>query len=171
MYLRASGWRTKTYIRYNKNGELLIHAPNEPMMATVPPTTAPAKRTRNTVQRRAVLCAVRALGESHPAAADVFAYLRVAAPGLSLATVYRALDALVSQKEIGRDFVANVARYDVSATPHHHVVCRLCGYVFDLNAPLPAATVRHLQNAANGFQLDLDAVQFSGVCAGCRATP
>ncbi|MBC8142048.1 MAG: transcriptional repressor [Armatimonadetes bacterium] len=139
------------------------------MMATVLQSTAPPKRTRNTVQRRAVLCAVRALGDSHPAAADVFAHLRETAPGLSLATVYRALDALVSQKEIGRDFVANIARYDVSATPHHHTVCRVCGSVSDLNAPLPAATVRRLQNAANGFQLDLDAVQFSGVCATCRA--
>lgn len=139
------------------------------MMATVPETTAPVKRTRNTVQRRAVLCAVRALGDSHPTAADVFAYLQNVAPGLSLATVYRALDALVLQREIGRDFVANVARYDVSATPHHHVVCRVCGIVSDMNAALPPATVRLLQTAANGFQLCLDAVQFSGVCAVCRA--
>lgn len=152
------------------SGNALFCAKDEPMTATVPNTASP-KRTRNTVQRRAVLCAVRALGDSHPAAADVFAHLREASPGLSLATVYRALDALVSQREIGRDFVANVARYDVSAIPHHHVVCRVCGMVSDLNAPLPAATVRRLQNAASGFDLDLNAVQFNGVCAGCRAAP
>ena len=136
---------------------------------TAPPDDTATRRTRNTVQRRAVLCAVRTLGAKHPTAADVYAQVRVAAPGLSLATVYRALDALVAQKQVGRDFVANVARYDVSAVPHHHVVCRECGKVSDLHVPLPAAIVRRLQFAAEGFTLSLDAVQFAGTCADCDA--
>jgi Fur family ferric uptake transcriptional regulator len=81
--------------------------------------------------------------------------------------VYRALDALVEQREIGRDFVANVARYDVSATPHHHMVCRQCGAVADLNMPLPTSTVRRLCSAANGYTLDLRSIQFSGMCPTC----
>ena len=133
------------------------------------PSLDSSRRTRNTVQRRAVLCAVRALGDKHPTAAEVYAQVRQVEPGLSLATVYRALDALVAQSAIGRDFVGNVARYDVSATPHHHVVCRVCGTVSDMNAPLPPATVRRLQAAATGFTLALDAIQFAGVCADCHA--
>ncbi|MBC8136322.1 MAG: transcriptional repressor [Fibrella sp.] len=125
------------------------------------------KRTRNTIQRRAVLQAVRVLGATHPTAADIFAEVRQIAPGLSLATVYRALDALVEQQQIGRGFVANVARYDVSASPHHHIVCQQCGSVADMCAPLPPATVRRLQSAANGYVLKLDSVQFPGICPAC----
>lgn len=134
---------------------------------TLSPNNETTKRTRNTVQRRAVLQAVRTLGAAHPTAADIFAQVRQIAPGLSLATVYRALDALVEQREIGRDFVANVARYDVSAIPHHHMVCRQCGSVADLNMPLPANTVRQLQSAANGYTLDLRSIQFNGTCPDC----
>jgi Fur family transcriptional regulator, peroxide stress response regulator len=128
-----------------------------------------SKRTRNTVQRRAVLDTVRALGPSHPSAAEIFATVRQQASSLSLATVYRALDALVEQKAIGRSYVENIARYDVSAAPHHHVVCRVCGRLDDMNIPLPAATVRRLNLAAGGFTLELDAIQFTGVCPGCRS--
>ncbi len=137
---------------------------------TAETTTQPTeitKRTRNTVQRRAVLDAVRLLGAIHPTASDIFIQVRQVAPTLSLATVYRALDALVEQKEIGRDFVGNVARYDVSATPHHHIVCRHCGSVSDMNTALPAATVRQLRAAANGYTLELNSIQFSGICPSC----
>lgn len=136
--------------------------------ATRPTQTEAMKRTRNTVQRRAVLDAVRALGDAHPTAADVFARVRLTEPNLSLATVYRALDALVERREIGRDFVGNVARYDVSANPHHHVVCKVCGGVSDLAAELPAAAVRRLRAAAGDYALELDAIQFAGVCPDCR---
>ena len=134
---------------------------------TTVPINEITKRTRNTVQRRAVLQAVRTLGTVHPTASDIFAEVREYAPGLSLATVYRALDALVEQQEIGRGFVGNVARYDVSASPHHHIVCRHCGSVADMNIPLPAATVRRLQSAANGYTLNLESIQFTGACPVC----
>lgn len=139
------------------------------MIETTDPTTNP-KRTRNTIQRRAVLEAVRAIGDTHPTAADVFAEVRRVAPNLSLATVYRALDALVAQKEIGRDYVENVARYDVSASPHHHVVCRVCGRVADMAIPLPITTVRRLHSASRGFVLDLESIRFMGICPTCHTT-
>ena len=128
------------------------------------------KRTRNTVQRRAVLEAVRALGATHPTAADIFTQVRRSEPNLSLATVYRALDALVEQHEIGRSYIEQVARYDVSPLPHHHIVCRLCNNIVDMESPLPLAAVRRLKAASKGFALDLDAIQFTGVCPNCSNT-
>lgn len=127
------------------------------------------KRTRNTLQRRAVLQSVRDLGGDHPTAGDVWAHVRDAHPQLSLATVYRALHALVEQREIGETRVENVARFDASPIPHHHVVCRECGVIADVTAPLPAAAVRALRAAAPFPLLDLNALQLTGVCADCAA--
>ena len=137
------------------------------MTADNPTSNTITRRTRNTVQRRAVLQAIRTLGTIHPTASDVFARVRETTPTMSLATVYRALDALVDQQEIGRGFVGNVARYDVSASPHHHIVCRDCGSVADMNTPLPAGTVRLLRSAANGYALNLESIQFTGTCPAC----
>lgn len=121
------------------------------------------------MQRKAVLGAVHALG-GHPTAADVYARLREDHPHLSLATVYRALHALVAQGVIGEAaaHIENITRYDCSPAPHPHAVCRACGSVADLAGPLPASFVRAAVKSS-GFVLDSLSVQFSGLCPDCAA--
>lgn len=137
------------------------------------------KRTRNTIQRKAVQEAVHALAGHHPTAAEVYAAVRLGYPQLSLATVYRALHALVEQSAITEIRFENVARYDVGmaegspeALPHHHVVCRLCGAVADVCvSALPAQSLQAVEEATDGFLLDFHPIQFRGVCAECRTAP
>lgn len=131
------------------------------------------RRTRNTQQRKAVLNAVRALDGHHPTAADIFASVRSEHPHMSLATVYRALHALVEQSELTEMRIENVARYDAGPNAHHHLVCRRCGSVVDVeHDALPALALRqigrHLQKTSD-FQLDLHPIQFTGICAACRS--
>ncbi len=128
------------------------------------------KRTRNTFQRRAVLQAVRDRAGFHPTAGEVWAHVRETHPQLSLATVYRALHALVEQREIGETHGENGTRYDASPLPHHHVECRLCGTLADVAAPLPPSVVRALRAASPFPLLDLDALRLTGVCASCAQT-
>ncbi len=123
------------------------------------------KRTRNTVQRKAVLDAVRCL-PGHPTAADVFVRVRSDYPHLSLATVYRALRALVERGDIAEMRAENVARYDAGSRPHHHIVCRTCGTVTDIPPVLPDAALCHVEQAS-GYRLDPHPVQFTGICPGC----
>jgi len=138
------------------------------------PSQAPAEehsqqqRTRNTVQRRAVLCAIQDLAGTHPTAADVYAHLRPAHPNMSLATVYRALHALVQQRQIGETCIENVTRYDDRPEPHHHALCRGCGAVADVFAPLPPSAVRRLRESSP-FVLDTCSVMFTGLCPSCAA--
>lgn len=132
-----------------------------------------ARRTRNTQQRKAVLAAVRALNGRHPSAADIFTEVRRDHPQMSLATVYRALHALVEQNELMEMRVENVARYDAGPCAHHHLVCRRCGTVVDVcSDTLPAIALRqigrHLEKSSD-FALDLHPIQFSGVCRTCRS--
>src|SRR5687768_5194038 len=105
------------------------------------------KRTRNTAQRRAVLDAIHSL-PGHPTAADVFGCVRAAYPHLSLATVYRALHALVEQGSVVEMRIANVSRYDAGPFPHHHIVCSACGSVRDIPLPLPPAMLCDIEQTS-----------------------
>ncbi len=126
------------------------------------------RRTRNTGQRKAILSSLRGLG-GHPTAAGVFACVREQGeyPHLSLATVYRALDALVEQGEVMEMRVAGVRRYDAGPLPHHHVVCRDCGNVVDVPALLPNSVLSALSDAS-GYIVDPNyPIQFLGLCPLC----
>src|SRR3954454_9333932 len=75
--------------------------------------------------------------EGHLAPESVHARLAPAHPGLSPATIYSTLELL---DELG--FVRRVSTprggtlYDPRTDAHHHVICRACGRVQDVDAPV-----------------------------------
>ena len=79
-------------------------------------------------------------GRHHPTAEDVFQAVRSTIPRISLATVYKALEALVA---IGAAHPADAgegtgsARYDARRDPHYHFRCLRTGH-----GPRPAHPVR-----------------------------
>lgn len=120
-----------------------------------------------TPQRLAVY---RALLESkeHPTPEAVFVRVRREMPSLSLATVYKALDAL---KAVG--LVREVAsfthgrRYDANVDRHHHLVCTSCHKVADLyDAGLDSVVP---PRRVPGFRPRAVSVQVLGLCARCTA--
>src|SRR5438105_15191068 len=95
---------------------------------------------RYTRQRAAVfdyLCSV----ESHPTAEEVYLTVRRRLPKISLATVYKALEALVDC-HLADTLTANEgpARYDCHSEAHYHLRCLKTGEVRDL----PTAFDPHL---------------------------
>jgi Fe2+ or Zn2+ uptake regulation protein len=126
------------------------------------------KRTRNTLQRRAVLSAIERLDEFHPSAAEVFDEVKREHPRLSLATVYRSLDALCESGSVAPLKLEGVTRYCLGSSPHHHIVCRRCGAVRDVCTEVfPTEAVAHLE-ACSGFTLETGPMQFFGLCPDCR---
>ncbi len=90
---------------------------------------------RCTRQRAAVFACLQA-AESHPTAEQVFAAVRRRMPHISLATVYKALEALVSAGLAARiAHESGAARYDARSDAHYHLRCERTGEVRDL--PLP----------------------------------
>jgi Fe2+ or Zn2+ uptake regulation protein len=90
---------------------------------------------RCTRQREAVFACLRE-AEGHPTAEQVFASVRRALPSISLATVYKALEALVEAGLAARLAGGpGPARYDGRGDAHYHLRCEATGEVFDL--PLP----------------------------------
>lgn len=76
---------------------------------------------RVTPQRIAIYGAVVTLN-NHPAAEQIIDYIRKKQPNVSIATVYKVLDALVDHKLIKRvNTQRDITRYDAILEPHHHI--------------------------------------------------
>ncbi len=91
---------------------------------------------RFTRQRAEVFAYLHSV-ETHPTAEQVFAAVRLNIPNISLATVYKALEALVDAGLAARlaDNCGGPVRYDGRAEAHYHLRCERTGQVRDL--PLP----------------------------------
>jgi Fur family transcriptional regulator, peroxide stress response regulator len=99
---------------------------------------------RYTRQRAEVFAHLRSI-DSHPTAEQVFASVRRRLPNISLATVYKALDALVDAGLAARlaDEQGPV-RYDGKAHPHYHLRCERTGQLCDLELPYDPSLLERL---------------------------
>jgi Fur family transcriptional regulator, peroxide stress response regulator len=122
---------------------------------------------RRTRQRAVVLAAVRASGVEHPTAEAVFARVRRELPRISLGTVYRNLQRLVAEGQIGvTQLNGRVTRYDPEPGGHAHFVCERCGHIEDLPAPRWPAGVQAAERA--GHLVHRQSLVLHGRCARCR---
>ena len=121
---------------------------------------------RVTPQRLMIHRALVELGR-HATAEEVLE--RVALPNASLPTVYATLDLLVelgfARKVSAR---AGAALYDPRVTPHHHLDCRRCGAIEDLEVEIDSE--RALRSARRrGFRPDDAELVITGLCAACAS--
>ena len=124
---------------------------------------------RVTRPRLAVLRAVRR--QPHADTSSVLAAVRDEEPSVSHQAVYDVLGALTEAGIVRRIQPAgSVARYELRVGDnHHHVVCRSCGVVADVDcgvgeAPCLTASDDH------GFAIDEAEVIYWGLCPGCSTT-
>lgn len=105
--------------------------------------------------------------DQHPSADDVFTSVRQVIPDISLATVYKSLETLVSCGLASKlTYGDGSARYDGRTDPHPHARCLACGAVLDLPGRLDAAAIASLGNLP-GFSVEGYRVEVVGVCASC----
>jgi Fe2+ or Zn2+ uptake regulation protein len=91
---------------------------------------------RCTRQRVAIYAYLRGV-DCHPTAEQVFAAVRQRIPNLGLATVYKALEALVDVGLAARvaDDAGGPTRYDGRSEAHYHLRDERTGQVSDLHLP------------------------------------
>jgi Fur family peroxide stress response transcriptional regulator len=121
--------------------------------------------------QRLAIFEVLAASREHPSAEQLHRAVQRRLPTLSLATVYKNLEAL---KSIGA--VADVnplheeGRYEAAlpgtgaGRPHHHLVCVSCKKVRDLHQVGPLRI-----GDSQGFAVSAIRVQAEGLCPECRA--
>src|SRR5579885_1319297 len=98
-----------------------------------------------------------------------FIRIRERFPQINLSTVHRTLELL---EELGlvthAHFADHIARYHpVDLGQHHHLLCRNCGGIWELEDEMMHPLSQALQERY-GFEADLNHLAIFGLCKGCR---
>lgn len=125
---------------------------------------------RVTRPRVAVLAAVRA--RPHADTETLTDAVRADLGGVSPQTVYDVLRVLALAGLVRRlEPVDGSARYESRVRDnHHHVVCRSCGAIADVDCAVGAAPCLTASDD-QGFAIDEAEVVYRGLCPACSAAP
>ena len=122
---------------------------------------------RLTPQRVMILSAIENSG-NHISAEEIYAQIVSKYPNVNISTVYRTLEllkrlGLVTETDLGE---GRVRYHPAEQGRHHHLVCRECGAIIDLDesllAPLKTALLREYK-----FDADLRHLAILGCCVNC----
>jgi Fe2+ or Zn2+ uptake regulation protein len=125
---------------------------------------------RVTRPRVAVLEAVH--GNPHADTETILTAVRSGLPDVSRQAVYDVLNALTAVGLVRRiQPLGMVARYESRVGDnHHHIVCRSCGVIADVDCAVgdaPCLTPSDDDNVLDGFVLDEAEVIYWGLCPNC----
>lgn len=125
-----------------------------------------AAALRVTAPRLAVLAAVRSL--PHADVETIAAAVRSSIGSVSTQAVYDVLKALTAAGLLRRiEPAGSPALYEARVGDnHHHVICRSCGAVADVDCVVGHAPCLE-PSATQGFLVDEAEVVFWGTCASC----
>jgi Fe2+ or Zn2+ uptake regulation protein len=148
------------------------------MMVFVGPASDFAEKLRSaelrvTRPRVAVLEAVYA--HPHADTETIYSAVRDGLPDVSRQAVYDVLAALTTVGLVRRiQPSGSVARYESRVGDnHHHVVCRSCGVIADVDCAVgeaPCLTPSDGEGSLDGFVLDEAEVIYWGLCSDCSAS-
>ena len=125
-----------------------------------------SKGFRLTPHREAVHAYLASV-DHHPTAEEVYLAVKSHGSRLSLATVYNALEALVSAGLASKlAFGDGSARYDIRTDQHDHIHCLGCGMLRDLPPRLRRESLGEVPE--KGFQVTGYRLELLGYCAACR---
>jgi Fur family peroxide stress response transcriptional regulator len=106
--------------------------------------------------------------DHHPTAEEIFLAVKRRLPKISLATVYKNLEALVECGAISRlTYGDGSARYDIRTDHHYHMRCLKCGKVSDLEPGKGFKLLKRIKPQA-GFEVIDYRLELLGYCRKCR---
>jgi len=121
-----------------------------------------------TVQRLAVYQAVHA--SPHAMADDICQAVRSQLGVISRQAVYDALNAMSEHGIIRRIQPAgSAARYEHRVDNHHHLICRQCENLVDIDCAVGKAPCL-VAEQDHGYEIDEAEVTYWGVCPACQQT-
>ena len=132
--------------------------------------TLRARGMRVTAQRQLIFEAVNELRHATPE--QIFETVGPQMPGLTLSTVYRALEALETAELVTHTHLGHtpLTYHAVDDHAHVHLVCEGCGAVSSVSAAV-ADALRADVLRETGFHIDPTHMAMAGRCAACGGTP
>jgi Fe2+ or Zn2+ uptake regulation protein len=124
---------------------------------------------RLTPQRLAILHILQD-SNCHLTPVEIFERASRLLPGITEATVYRTLTFLAGQGLVLPAHVGNGQFvYEFAGRNHHHLICRACGDMHDIDHAILQALYSQFQ-AQTGYRIDSIHLTFFGLCPGCQKT-
>jgi len=108
-------------------------------------------------------------GQVHMSVDELYAAIKKKFPSISLATVYKNINAMLEKKFILEVKIPNQkSKYELTKESHSHVMCESCGKVEDICLDLHSVA----QKAANitDYKINDDALILTGICPNCKAS-
>lgn len=122
---------------------------------------------RITPQRQMLVEILEAARPQHLTADEILGRVVERYPAFNRSTVYRTLESLCEAGlVVQHQLLGPVAYFELGGRVHHHLVCRHCGRVLDLDS-------RHLEQlttgaaAQHGFAVGAVGLTIAGYCAEC----
>jgi Fe2+ or Zn2+ uptake regulation protein len=127
-------------------------------------------RGQRVTSQRLVINRMLRSRDQHVTAEEVLTSVSQTLPGTSLPTVYATLE-LFEQLGIVRRVNAGggAVLFDSRTVDHHHLICRDCGGVHDLDASVDFGAVLDAARDS-GFTPDRAALVIDGLCERCGAS-
>ena len=125
---------------------------------------------RNTIQKKIVFDIFSKMC-NHPSAGMVYEAVHAEYPNISRATVFRILAEAADEGLIKRVKLNDASdRYDITTFRHHHIVCRNCGAVADVDLDFDDDQLLSGAVGHEGFIVEKSHVEFLGICKSCQTT-
>jgi len=126
-------------------------------------STLQTKGLKPTYQRLRILQYVQE-HENHPTVEMIHEDLVREIPTISRTTIYNTLNAFVEKGIIHAITITGTeTRYDCKQFPHHHLLCRSCGGIIDLDIECPYLERTNI----DGHRIDEKHGYFKGICKDC----
>ncbi len=123
---------------------------------------------RLTPQRLMILSIIEG-SDSHISAEEIYDQVVKKYPQVNISTVYRTLELL---KQLGMIYEIDLGGGRIGYHPedkghHHHLICRKCGAIIDINESV-LFSVKAVLLQAFGFNADLKHMAIYGLCDKCN---
>ncbi len=121
---------------------------------------------RVTTARVAIL-QVLEMEPGHRSMEDIYAAVLTHYPALDRVTIYRTLDTFVAHGLADPIMLGDkITRWERRRTAHHHLICRQCDHVVELDHA-PFAAMATTVSRVYGVCVDTDHLALSGLCPAC----
>ncbi len=106
--------------------------------------------------------------EHHPTAEEVYLAVKKSLPKVSLATVYKNLEALIEAGAASKlTYGDGSARYDIRTDHHYHLRCLVCGTIWDVEPTEISQSFKRMR-PRRGFHVTDLRLELLGTCRECR---
>lgn len=118
-----------------------------------------------TPQRLGMLSIMHANG--HINVEDLFIHIKKKFSTISLATLYKNINAMLENRLISEVKIPNMkAKYEISKTPHIHMLCKSCHAFIDLELDLNDLVAA--ASAKSNYVVEETNIILSGLCEHCN---